>query len=312
MSSARQALYESISAFSYALESNDITSKDPIVDRKHNERARFLRNGLAVSGFAMVEEFVKERTGEILEKIGNGLTPFEELPEGLKTAAIEGVIDAMRFQSNFIDKAHVSAFYQHHSQLIASTMSNPFKISKIAFANSYTNLSSKEIEDVLVAFRIESPWNSLSGIVTRLGLGILAPKQAFENATKRRHTAAHRINTNTEYSELKAYKNESISFCLAYDLLVSKALKLISIKDQDYLKKKKLAGNQVQLRYLRQGSDSKWRELKENNSRALKVSIDFEDLKNDCLLRAKREGFSVVQSTELGVPVSWYTPELDF
>jgi hypothetical protein len=312
MSTARQSLYESFSAFTYALESTDITSRDPITEAKHNNRARLLRNGLAVSGFAMVEKFIKERTGEVLDKIGDGITQFNELPDGLRTAATIGVIEAMQFQAKFIDRAHLITYYQNHSRLIASTLSNPFKISSIAFCNNYTNLSAAEIESILDSFRVENPWSVVGGVVNRLGLGVLSPKQAFENAAKRRHLAAHEITANTEFSNLSSYKIEAITFCLAYDLLLSKALKLITAKDTEYLRRRKLAGNQIEIRYIKQFSNTRWKEFKENVIRAIKVGDDYETLKNECLLRGKREGFAVIKVTETGVPLEWYTPEVDF
>jgi hypothetical protein len=310
MSKARQDFYASLSAFSYALDSSDVISKGPD-EIMHNERARFLRNGLAISGFAMVEEFVKARTGEVLDRVGSGMTSFGDLPDGLKIASTAGVIKAMQFQANFIEKINLLAHYQNHAKSVASTLKQPYVISNIAFCHNYINLSSSEVDNILTAFRVDNPWGAIGGIISKLGVGVLAPKQAFDNAAGRRHLAAHVINANTEYSALVSYKKESISFCLSYDLLISKALKLLSIKDQDYLKKDKITSQRIGVIYLKQDG-GKWKEIKEKAIKAIKSGSDYEIIKADCLLRGKKEGLAVVHTAESGVPIEWFTPDIDF
>lgn len=311
MSKARQIFYESISAFSHALKLPVILSKDPITERQHNERARMLRNGLAITGFVMIEEFVKARTGEVLTKISSGVTPFLELPERIREAAVFGVIKAVAFQSKFLDKSTQQSFFQKQAAMVSSTSASPYSISELSFCNNYVNLSTGEVEYILDAFRIDNPWGVLGGIINRLSLGVLAPKQALENAAARRHLAAHQISANIEFSDLQSYHREAIAFCLAYDLLISKALKLIIEKDVVYLKQKKLAGSKIEIRYLRPVAN-KWREEKEGVARAVKTEIDFETLKADCLVRAKASGTSIIIVDEKGTPVSWFTPEVDF
>ncbi len=311
MSKARQVFYESISAFSHSLELSAILSKDPITEKQHNERARMLRNGLAITGFVVIEEFVKARTGEVLAKISSGVTPFLELPERIKEAATFGVVKAVAFQSKFLDKSVHQSFFQKQAAMISSTSTSPYLISELSFCNNYINLSTEEVEHVLDAFRIDNPWSVLGGLVNRLSLGVLAPKQALENAAARRHLAAHQVSANIEFSDLQSYQREAIAFCLAYDLLISKALKLMIEKDNDYLKKKKLAGSKIEIRYLRPIL-KKWREEKEGVARAVKTESSFEALKADCLVRAKSSGAAIIVLDEKGTPTSWFTPEVDF
>jgi len=73
VSKARTTFLEHIIAYKGATEADLIVSRAP-VEVLHNAQAQLLRNGLAVVGYAILEDFIRTRTAEILSRIGNGTT----------------------------------------------------------------------------------------------------------------------------------------------------------------------------------------------------------------------------------------------
>src|SRR5215211_6609576 len=100
---SREQFVGRLYAYRQAVRSEVLVSRAP-TETEHNLRARVLRNGLAVVGYALLEDFLRSRTVEVVARIGDGHTSFQDLPKGIKFAATEGVFNAARFQQRFIDR----------------------------------------------------------------------------------------------------------------------------------------------------------------------------------------------------------------
>ena len=86
MPTAKDVFLNRLSDFKNALSSNDLISRT-LVDRGHNEKARMLRNGMAIIGYTILEDFIKRRLGEIFKDIGNSGISFNALPPKIKEAS---------------------------------------------------------------------------------------------------------------------------------------------------------------------------------------------------------------------------------
>jgi hypothetical protein len=296
-----------------AVEQEALISKAPS-EQDHNARARMLRNGMAVAGYALLEDFLRSRTAEILERIGDGTTRFRELPREIRVAATEGVFEAVRFQQRFLNRQAEDYFrhYQDHAHLVASTANSAYRISPFAFAHQQSNLASRDVEDILRSFKVDNPWSAVVGIAKRCGVGVFALKDAFEGATARRHAAAHRADADIEHSDLADFDVEALGLAVGFDLLMSRALRYLLDADKTYLSNKGLvAGKHISIRFLRYDGMKWWREVVDNNNRASNRHQDFHTLKVDAIGRARASGQAVVVQDERGLPASWHTPDTD-
>lgn len=310
MSVARQNLFSRVDAFRGALRTDAILSRAP-TEVEHNAAARMLRNGLAVVGFAMLEDFIKTRTGEVLNRIGGAGAPaFGDLPVGVQRAATAGVIAAVAFREGLEDQGQ--RFIQEHAALVASTGATGFQISPLAFGHSRSNLSTREVEDILTAFQIDSPWSAMGSVASRAGVGNPALKTAFDRAATRRHTAAHQANADVESTELSAFVLDLLALCLSFDLLLSQALTKILERHEGYLKRKeKVAARGVVLRFVAHDGTRYWRDTIEGQARAAMRNADFDVVKTAALRHARANSQAVVIHDERRVPRQWFTPAVD-
>ncbi len=313
MLKSREQLIHRLDAYRQAVQLETLISKAP-TEIEHNSRARMLRNGLAVVGYAFLEDFLRSRTVEVVRRIGEGTTRFSDLPEKIKAAATKGVFSAVMFQRRFIDYRTQDPFrhYQEHANFVASTATSSYTISPFAFAHEQPNLSSEDIEETLHAFKVANPWSTIVGIAGRCGVGIFTLKSAFEAAAARRHKAAHKADADIEYSDLKDYDVEALGVAIGFDLLVSQALRQLLDTNATYLSKSGLvAGKHISIRFLRHDGTKWWREVVNDNTKAFRRSQDFEELKVETISRARRQSQAVVVQDQRGLPVAWYTPETD-
>jgi hypothetical protein len=283
-------------------------------ETEHNARARVLRNGLAVVGYALLEDFLRNRTVEVVERIGDGHTPFEELPKGIKLAATEGVFNAVRFQQRFMDRRDPDMILtlQEHARHVASTAESSYSLSPFSFVHEQSNISSKDIEKVLQAFKVTSPWSAMGSVAGSCGVGVFALKDAFEAAANRRHAAAHQADADIEYGDLSDYDVEALGVAVGFDLLISRALRQILDANVAYLSRNgTIAGNHIGTRTLRYDGKKWWREVLTGNTRATNRNPSLQTLRVGAIGRARTGGQAVIVQDERGLPSAWYTPDTD-
>lgn len=75
MSNARSLFNSRIASLVNSLGIDAVQTR-PLTEQAHNDVARMLRNGLAVVGFAALEDFIKSRVSEVLSEVGPTNVPF--------------------------------------------------------------------------------------------------------------------------------------------------------------------------------------------------------------------------------------------
>ena len=310
MSDVHDRFFENLDAFNSALVHEFLVTKDPVTQKLHNKRAQILRNGLAVTGFVILEDFVKSRTSEIIQRIGTGLTSFNKLPEGIKAAATEGVVKALLVQikRGVTDSKSKSEFIQDHAKKIGNTNGSSYTVSHLSFFHDKSNVDKSDIENILTAFKVDNPWGSISGIAKNCGLGGASDYKAmFEAASARRHNAAHSIFAETEISDLISFSEQILGFAIGFEFLLSTALNLIICLDSDYTIKKSINHKAVRLKTL-ELKGKVWREITFGRSRATKTDASKDVLIESCLKKSQKDGSCVVIKNSKGFPEAWHTP----
>jgi hypothetical protein len=261
----------------------------------------------------MLEDFIKSRGAEVLQRVGAGRTSFIDLPSGIRDAATAGVVKALRFQDQWLDRraADYHVTYQNHARAIASTGTSPYEISTLAFANDQANLNAEVVSSVLEAFRVENPWSAMGSVASRANIGVLDLKGAMSAAAARRHAAAHKADAIVEIGELQAFEAEAVGIALSFDLLLSVALRKLLDADRDYLtRQRKVAGKDATFRII-EYAKGWWREIVPPGVRAYKRSKDENPLRSECSLRARAAGQAVIIRGAKGFPAEWFTPDVD-
>lgn len=221
MPSAKSHYLERLGSLRQSLEIEAVTNKS-LSEALHNRVAKWLRNGLAVVGFAALEDFIKSRTSEVLDNVGLTGVPCQKLPEKLREATTYGAIAALSYQLSLRTKADRSAYIQEHAQKMASTANSAYELTPHALGYSQANLQDK-VKETLKAFSISDPWGQMTGLGSRLGLVALPLEETFKSAAIRRHKAAHVANADVPQSDLRQYIKESLAIAIGFDWLISNA-----------------------------------------------------------------------------------------
>lgn len=306
MPTARADYQSRMHSLENALTVDTIKSKS-LTDIIHNDIARLLRNGLAVVAFAALEDFIKQRTSEVLSQIGASPVKFSELPVALRYAATYKAISALNFQISWREKEDKVAYIQEQAMKIASTASTPYEITPHAFGYNQANITEDTISEILKALFVNDPWAQISALSARLNITALPLRDAFINAARRRHKAAHVASASIPERDLQDFVNESYGIAAAFDVLISEGLKKIQLRSIDHLKGQKvLKSADIKLRFLR-NSQGKWKELSEGKSRAYRTAPDLNLLESQAILRANSNNEYLFVFDEKGKLKEWFT-----
>ncbi len=190
----------------------------------HNGVANLLRKGLGIVAFNIIEDFIKKRAEEALLSVSNSGVSFANLTNALKESSTLGALKSLLFNANLLKKDpafDIRNLIQTESYNIYSTKVHPFSLSKYSLVYSGSNVSSSEIADLLKSFGIDNCWPRLKLISDSICGGIPDLSSAFNNASERRHNAAHNVNFNYSHVWLSNIKSEILAIAAAIDIALS-------------------------------------------------------------------------------------------
>lgn len=256
-----------------------------VAGAEHNKIAKMLRNGLAVVAFAALEDFIKKRTSEVLDMIGNTPVGFLELPSKLQKASTRGAISALLYQVKFQDSS--ISYIQQQAKKIASTADQNYEIPLYSFAYDKPNVAADTVKELLSSFYVDNPWQEITFLASKLQLTAPCLKQSYLNASSRRHKAAHVANTDTPQIDIQQFVKEAFAITIGFDCLLTQALIFLQNHDLDYLAgNKKINHVFIKFRFIKY-VDNFWKEYSENNlTKAYRRSVDYEPLVAAAKLRA--------------------------
>lgn len=277
MPTAKSLFLERIRSLNRSAQIEAVTNKQ-LTENAHNNVARMLRNGLAVVGFAALEDFIKARTSEILSEIGNTNVPFRDLPEKLRFATTFEAVGALNYQLSIRDKSDRILYVQEQALKIASTASTAYDLTPHAFGYNQANVNDETVKSILKSFLIDDPWGEMTKLAARIGLVALPLGETFKGAVARRHRAAHVAHADTPITDLIQFTKEAYAVAIGFDALLSKALSWMTQQNSKYLKgNQKVNNTSISLRLIKLDDDT-WRELIEGKTRAVRTSTNLETL----------------------------------
>lgn len=304
MSTARSLFLARISSLVHSLKIESVASK-PLTEQVHNDVARLLRNGLAVVGFAALEDFLKSRTSEVISEVGRTHVPFRDLPEKLRFATTFEAISALSYQLSIRAKTDRVAYIQEHAQKIASTATGAYELTPHALGYDQANLGDDAIRTVLKSFLIDDPWGEMTRLASRIGLVALPLEETYKTAALRRNRAAHVAHADTPQTDLIQFTKEALAIAISFDALLSRALSRMYAVDHAYLRgTRRISAASISIRFVKL-ENGFWREMTEGRATAVKVDRNFDVLVPLTRTRAANsKDLLVIYNTE-GVIQGW-------
>jgi hypothetical protein len=309
---ARDDFVDRVQAIRHAVTDSgslQVLQHQPAVPAK-DEAARLFRNGLAVAGFAVLEDFLRSRTAEILARCSGCALAFEDLPEALQEFSTTGVVSALKFQVDMKSRQgeDVSGLIRTAGRALASTDSAAYELSGLAFGQARSNLSREDLKELLRAFKVKDGWGNAQKLAKRMGFPSLSLRDDFQATARRRHAAAHLGGAEIALGDLQELPVQILGIAATFDAILSRSAFHLVSGDQHFAQAGNLDSTSVGLRYL-DADGSIVREIGEGNRRATVVGSSYGELVADCRSRASSRG-AVIVYREREVPIAWEVTDL--
>ncbi|MEI6766364.1 MAG: HEPN domain-containing protein [Bacteroidota bacterium] len=307
MPTAKQNFLERLFIIEKTLSTPNIRDGLP-TQTEHNNIARLLRNGLAVVGFVALEDFIKNRTIEILNEIATSHIPFSNLTEDLRFYSIVDVLKSVmriaNFESNRIDKI---SFVQNETRIISSSLNPSYDLNKYTFGFSNSNINKDEIRKILKAFNISDSWNKQTALASIIGITSLPLENSFTNAASRRHQAAHDTSSTIPIGDLIQYINEAIAIALTFDALLSHSkTKLINDNTAFLSNTTIIDQNSITMSFIKKETN-RWKYKRRGRLNAVKTETDKNNLLTTVVPISQANNECLIIYDESNKIINWYT-----
>lgn len=184
-------------------------------------------NGMHVVAFAAVEDFVRRRVLEVVQKISESGIKFSELPDQMRLFLLTETFAGVSFALERTDTAQKINLLQHEGMLFSIT-SDPrakYEPSEYIFGRSSSNISIVQIKFLIEAFGMANGLKNLNDISNASGLTHLgSPDSVYGRLSKNRHRAAHSFKDEYEINQFISDCGGGIlSFAFCFDTCISQA-----------------------------------------------------------------------------------------
>jgi hypothetical protein len=226
-------------------------------------------NGIHVIAFAALEDFLRRRAFEVVSWLGKSGVRFEKFPESLRKFILEETIKGINFSISRTDDEDRITMLQLQGLLLESTSNANanFDPSEFVFGKSQSNISTKQIGELLSAFQVPGVLESFTTIASLANMSHLgAPIQTFARLAKNRHRAAHGFGLDYRLQDFITDVRSGLPLCaFTFDTCISQCVFQMA---ESYSKNQVLSSFQVNTIVLRRFefdmAVSKWQEIRGN------------------------------------------------
>ncbi|MEU5260207.1 hypothetical protein [Amycolatopsis sp. NPDC021455] len=264
-----------------------------------------------VVAFTSLEDFLRNRSAELLDHISRTVVQFSTLPKSLQSSATIGAFRSTILQASLASKVGGDpvALVQKVAEAVASTGTGALQLSHYTFGYSGSNVTADEVSSIMGALHIADPWGEMSDLAARCGFGGFPLRQAYETLQRNRNNAAHDVRASIQPSDLTSFSNDALAIAMSFDLLASRAARLLNEGDVNFLSGKTKLQASIGLRFINL-TGGKFSEKKEGSGRAVKVSDNIDVAWKLAISRAVSSREAVVRRNAMGVPVDWRSTDV--
>lgn len=306
-STARGAFLTGLAAFRETLDEPRVLGADAV--------GAFLRRGLTVASFNLLEAFISDRLDELAAHINGGITQFLDLPIKLQRRAIVNTITIGRNQINWGAKDLPEL--RSYSETIGKSLSAvgaTLELSPLTWKWAGSNMAANDFRDALRFLHVNDPWENVRLLAGRLSFLVLDSlgqpidqSADLSSLASERHACAHDASKSVTAIWLRAAPERILRYAITFDALASVSANYFRIGDPNILSdERRISHGSVSIRFVVERSRN-FAELLEGRTRATKVSSDVGALFVDAQSRCTPNQL-LIQQSKTNAILNWIIP----
>ncbi|MHB8641639.1 MAG: hypothetical protein ACYDA3_01950 [Gaiellaceae bacterium] len=270
----------------------------------------FLRRGLTVAGFNLLETFVSQRLNEFAAFLNAGHVQFLDLPEKLQRHSIVNTVRVAnsRLRRPEDDLNLLRGFSREVGESLAA-VGTSLQLSAMTWLWEGSNMAPANYHDTLRRFHVYQPWQTGGELATRLGIVQPDLERALRDLAQERHKSAHEALYGVTPLWLRSIPNRILTLAAVFDILASVACVQLRAGDPAFMQDDEwLTSARIRLRFVRERTRGA-AEILEGRTRASRVSDDAARLFGEAVGRAA-QGEVVVRQDMQEQVATWDVPPI--
>ena len=299
---ARHAFLAGLAALRQSLDSPLVSAGDAV--------GAFLRRGLTIVSYNLLETFVADRLEEVAGYVNGGIAHFSDLPDKLQRAASADVLRfaSFRVQRGGMDQPAIIAFTTTVGQSLAAS-SGPVRLSSLTWQWAGSNMGPEDLRRALRLFHVESPWRTIETLAARIGSAITDPETILTGLLRERNNSAHQSSYQVSNLWIRAVPHQLQVIAMCFDISVSISAQEMHLGHRDFLENDNwMSPARVKFRFV-QERRREWAEISEGNSKATKVDTDKNAVMKSAVGSAMGKNQVVIAKDLTLQPLDWIYPE---
>lgn len=285
-------------------------ASDADLVRRKGDTGSFLRRGLTVAAFNLLEVFIAARGAELLTYADMGATQFSDLPEKFQRESIRKTLKIGAERLKYVDAGDICDYGLEIGKSLASA-ENSLGVHSFSFRWSGSNISTQSLGEILRMWQVQDPWRQMGEFLSRCGLqentGIEgAISDNFEVLIHERHSSAHDSTHNVTTIWVRALYKQLMKYAIAFDGLASSgAIRLRSGEWDKPRGSNESLARSISVLFLQERAHGVAL-MKEGHGRAIRVGKDADSLLREHSKRIESPGV-VLWRSRAGDVWKWRT-----
>jgi len=302
-SKARESFLVGLEALRQSIDTELVKGSDTI--------GSFLRRGLTIISYNLLEAFVAERLVEIATHVNAGFGHFSDLPDRMKRAATQELLKVANSQLQWSgdDLSSIVDFATSVGESLAAS-SGALRLSPLMWQWTGSNMSSEDFHRALRLFHVKDPWDTIKQLAARIGASLPDPKSTLVGLARERNKCAHQSSYSVSNLFIRAVPNQVLLLGLGADMSISVSANRIHQADPAFYGDEKwFHPGRVRFRFVSERK-GKWAEIVEGRARAIRVSADRDAAVKDAIDAARGKSEIVVIQNTARQTLDWTHPEV--
>ncbi|NJC11908.1 hypothetical protein F4558_001734 [Micromonospora profundi] len=266
-SKARESFLTGIEALRTSIDTPLVSGGDTV--------GSFLRRGLTIVAYNLLEAFMVERLEETATHVNAGIGHFSDLPERLKKAATQDLLKVANAQLQWStdDLSSLVSYTRELGECLAAS-SGALRLSPLMWQWSGSNMSADDYHKTLRLFHVKDPWDTIKHLAGRIGVSMPDARATMVALSRERNNCAHRSSYSVSNLFIRAIPNQILTLGLGADMSVSVAAHQIRQADPQFHNDEKwFHPGRITFRFVQQRSGT-WAEVVEGRTRAVRLTSD--------------------------------------
>lgn len=304
MSAARSQFIQSLQGLSAAASLDAITSGSTTT--VVNPGVSILRRGILIAALIALETFIRDRTAELIDDLGQWPAKFEDLPQSFRDAALLDSLSHLQRYATMLKRQNENYELEITSEIkrMSSNIGPSFQFTKF-IAGDYTgNISDRSLKALLGIFQIKDCWAKFRTFSSEIGLGFPSVDEVMKEVVKKRHRSAHAAAFIPSATDITGLEGKLFCLGICFDVSMSSSIELALVKWKNWADGSLDWRSAVDLYFIDKDKD-KYRLKKSTAKKSIRVLSDKLDAPKFIPKGARGTTSVLVWRDEAQIPREW-------